>query len=125
MDMVRKEQYENAMRAVKAHRIREAFELYVSLFLPSCHRTKEFVSFYRTQMASYLILKKSCRLALSEGDMVSDLIEMVYDDTVRAIENSEIPLSPDGRMNILSSVEIVFPCQMDTGISESRKCVAK
>lgn len=125
MDMVRKEQYENAMRAVKAHRIREAFELYVSLFLPSCHRTKEFVSFYRTQMASYLILKKSYRLALSEGDMVSDLIEMVYDDTVRAIENSEIPLSPDGRMNILSSVEIVFPCQMDTGISESRKCVAK
>ena len=125
MDVMRKEKYENAIRAVKAHRIREAFELYVSLFLPSCHRTKEFVSFYRTQMASYLILKKNYRLALSEGDMVSDLIEMVYDETVTAIEKSDIPVSADGRMNILSSVEIVFPCQMDTGITSSRKCVAK
>lgn len=125
MDRVRKEKYENAVTAVKAHRIREAFELYVSLFLPKGMRSREFLSFYRLQMASYLVLKKSVLLSIPEGDMVSDLIETVYDETVKAIEKSEIPVSPDGRMNILESVEIVFPCQKDTEERRNRRCVAE
>lgn len=125
MDRIRKEKYENAVTAVKAHRIREAFELYVSLFLPKGMRSREFLSFYRLQMASYLVLKKSVMLSIPEGDMVTDLIETVYDETVKAIEKSEIPVSPDGRMNILESVEIVFPCQKDTEVRQNRKCVAE
>lgn len=121
----RREKCENASRLIRAHRIREAFDLYISLFMPHCHKTKEFLSFYRFQMASYLALKKNCFLALSEGDMVSDLIEMVYDETVKSIEESEIPLTPSGRMNILESVEIIFPCQMDTDNAVECKSVAK
>ncbi len=125
MDRIRKEKYESAVMAVKAHRIREAFELYVSLFLPEGMRSSEFLAFYRLQMASYLVLKKSVLLSIAEGDMVSDLIETVYDETVKAIEKSDIPVSPDGRMNILESVEIVFPCQRDTEERRKRRCVAE
>lgn len=125
MDRKRKEKYENAVTAVKAHRIKEAFELYVSLFLPKEMRSREFLAFYRLQMASYLVLKKSVFLSIAEGDMVSDLIESVYDETVKAIDNSDIPVSSDGRMNILQSVEIVFPCQKDTEKGRKRRCVSE
>lgn len=121
----RREKYEDAIRAVKAHRMSEAFEIYVSLFLPRCHRTKEFLSFFRFQMASYLVVKRSFLVALSEGDMIADLIGMAYDEALENIERSEIPVTGEGRMNILESVEIVFPCQMDTEISKERKSVAK
>ncbi len=125
MDRNRKEKYENAVTAVKAHRIREAFELYVSLFLPKGMRSREFLAFYRFQMASYLSLKKSVLLSIAEGDMVSDLIETVYEETVKAIDESQIPVSPAGRMNILESVEIIFPCQKDTEVRRHRRCVAE
>ncbi len=125
MERTRKEKIETAVNAAKRHRIREAFELYVSLFLPKEGRSREFVSFYRFQMASYLVLKKNVVLSLAEGDMVSDLIETVYDETVRAMDESDIPISMDGRMNILESVEIVFPCQMDTERAEKKRCVAE
>lgn len=109
MDSTRISRYRDALRAARSHRLREAFELYVSLFLPSSPRTKEFTAFYRYQMATYLTEKKNYLMSIPEGDMVSSLIEMVYDEAVEAIESSDIPVSRSGRLNILESVEIVFP----------------
>ncbi len=119
MDNARTQRYRDAVSAARSHRLKEAFELYVSLFFPSCHRTKEFTAFYRYQMATYLTEKKNYLLSLCEGDMVSSLIGMVYDETVDAIEHSDIPVSDSGRMNILESVEIVFPV-MDKKSSVSK-----
>ncbi len=117
--------YISALKAVKANRLKEAFELYCSVFTPLGRKTKEFLSFYRYQLASYLVEKSSYQLGLGEGDMVSDLIESVYDETVRDIEESDIPVSQDGRINILESVEIIFPCQKETERREKKHCVAK
>lgn len=114
MEKRRLNMYRDAVEAVKAHRFKDAFELYCSLFLPLTHKTTEFRCFYRYQLATYLTEKKNYSLSLPEGDMVSDLIEMVYDETICAVENSDIPISDDGRINILESIEITFPCQKET-----------
>ena len=119
MDNARIKRYRDAVSAARSHRLKEAFELYVSLFFPSCHKTKEFTAFYRYQMATYLTEKKNYLLSLCEGDMVSSLIGMVYDETVEQIENSDIPVSDSGRINILESVEIAFP------VSRKSKAVSK
>ncbi len=125
MENGRRDVYVSALKAVKANRLKEAFELYCSIFTPLGHKTKEFLAFYRYQLATYLVEKRNYQLGLGEGDMVSDLIESVYDETVKDIEDSEIPISRDGRINILESVEIVFPCQNETERSEKKSCVAK
>lgn len=57
--------------------------------------------------------------------MISDLIGMTYDEVVDSIENSDIPVTYSGRINILESVEIPFPCQKETKADEPGKCVAK
>ena len=117
--------YIDAMEAVKAHRLKDAFELYCSIFLPIGQRSIEFLSFFRYQLSTYLAKKNNYSLSLPEGDMVSDLIEMVYDETIDNIEESQIPISDDGRINILESVEIVFPCQKETHRDKKVLLVAK
>lgn len=125
MEKGRKDKYMNAIKAVKANRLSDAFELYCSLFFPMGHSGLEFILFYRYQLASYLAKKSTYTLALPEGDMVSDLIEMTYDEVVQEMDNSDIPISHDGRINILESVNIVFPCQNDTSLKKTHSCVSK
>ena len=125
MENGRMSKYINALEAVKAHRFKDAFELYCSLFLPLGKRSREFLAFYRYQLSCYLSEKKSYCLGLGEGDMISDLIGMTYDEVVDSIENSDIPVTYSGRINILESVEIPFPCQKETKVDEPGKCVAK
>lgn len=125
MDNGRKDKYENAIAAVKANRLKDAFELYCSLFFPLGHKGMEFLLFYRYQLATYLSKKRTYTLALPEGDMVSDLIEMTYDEVVEEMDNSDIPISEVGRINILEGVDIVFPCQNDTTSTNKLKRVAK
>ncbi len=117
--------YKDALKAVEAHRLKDAFEIYCSLFLPLGKRSIEFLSFFRYQLSTYLAEKNNYSLSLPEGDMVSDLIEMVYDETIDNIEESQIPISDDGRINILESVEIVFPCQKETHKDKKALLVAK
>lgn len=125
MEKGRKDKYLSAIEAVKANRLKDAFELYCSLFFPLGHPGLEFLSFYRYQLATYLSRKSTYTLALPEGDMVSDLIGMTYDEVVDEMDHSDIPISNVGRINILESVKIVFPCQNDTDLRKRAKSVAK
>ena len=116
MDLGRIERYKKALECVRHHQLRDAFELYYSVFLPQRMKsTVEFNTFYRYQLSSYLEKKRNYILALAEGDMVSDLIEMTYSSVISDIEKSDIKISYKGRINILESVEIIFPCHCATG----------
>ena len=98
----------------------EIFEGYASVFLPrlgsKCPKCEEFRAFFRYQLASYLALKPGYSLALPEGDMVSDLILETYEEFEEDVEESQIPVSQEGRVNMLLNIKIHFPCQNDTDI---------
>ena len=95
----------------------DLFDSYVSIFLPrlgmKCPRSDEFRAFFRYQLATYLSLKKNYTLALPEGDMVSDLILDTYEEFEEDVSSSQIPLSNEGRVNMLLEIKIQFPCQND------------
>ena len=46
--------------------------------------------------------------------MVSDLILSSYEEIEKSIDDSEIPISREGRVNILLSAKIIFPWHNDT-----------
>ena len=79
-----------------------------------CPRSDEFRAFFRYQLAQYLAEKPNYRLSRPEGDMVSDLILSSYEEIEKSIDDSEIPISREGRVNILLSAKIIFPWHNDT-----------
>ena len=97
--------------------LKDIFESYASIFLPrlgtKCPKCEEFRAFFRYQLATYLSLKKNYTLALPEGDMVSDLILDTYEEFEEDVSSSQIPLSNEGRVNMLLEIKIQFPCQND------------
>ena len=97
--------------------LKDIFDRYASVFLPrlgnKCPRCEEFKAFFRYQLATYLSLKKNYTLALPEGDMVSDLILDTYEEFEEDVSSSQIPLSNEGRVNMLLEIKIQFPCQND------------
>ena len=97
--------------------LKDIFDSYASIFLPrlgnKCPRCEEFKAFFRYQLATYLSLKKNYTLALPEGDMVSDLILDTYEEFEEDVESSMIPISNEGRVNMLLDIRIQFPCQND------------
>ena len=98
--------------------LKDIFEGYASIFLPrlgnKCPKCEEFRAFFRYQLATYLSLKKNYTLALPEGDMVSDLILDTYEEFEEDVYSSQIPLSNEGRVNMLLEIKIQFPCQNDS-----------
>ena len=96
----------------------DLFDSYVSIFLPrlgmKCPRSDEFRAFFRYQLAKYLAEKPNYYLSRPEGDMVSDLILSSYEEIEKSIDDSEIPISREGRVNILLSTKIIFPWHNDT-----------
>ena len=98
--------------------LQELFEHYASIFLPrlgsKCPGGEEFRAFFRYQLASYLALKRAYTLALPEGDMVSDLILETYEEFEEDVDESDIPISNEGRVNMLLNIKIQFPCQNDS-----------
>ena len=98
--------------------LQDIFESYASIFLPrlgnKCPKCEEFRAFFRYQLATYLSLKKNYTLALPEGDMVSDLILDTYEEFEEDVSSSQIPLSNEGRVNMLLEIKIQFPCQNDS-----------
>ena len=107
--------YKKAIEEARLRHIGKAFVLYMDTFLPrlcSSHATeKEFKCFYRWQLAQYLYGKKNYMVALAEGDMISDLILDAYKDFLDEIGMSRFKITPEGRINLLSSVKIVFPIE--------------
>ena len=97
--------------------LKDIFESYASIFLPrlgnKCPKCEEFRAFFRDQLATYLSLRKNYTLALPEGDMVSDLILDTYEEFEEDVSSSQIPLSNEGRVNMLLEIKIQFPCQND------------
>ena len=98
--------------------LKDIFESYASIFLPrlgnKCPKCEEFRAFFCYQLATYLSLKKNYTLALPEGDMVSDLILDTYEEFEEDVSSSQIPLSNEGRVNMLLEIKIQFPCQNDS-----------
>ena len=96
----------------------DLFDSYVSIFMPrlgmKCPRSDEFRAFFRYQLAQYLAEKPNYHLSRPEGDMVSDLILSSYEEIEKSIDDSEIPISREGRVNILLSAKIIFPWHNDT-----------
>lgn len=97
--------------------LKDIFDRYASIFLPrlgnKCPKCEEFRAFFRYQLATYLSMKKNYTLALPEGDMVSDLILDTYEEFEEDLSSSQIPLSNEGRVNMLLEIRIQFPCQND------------
>lgn len=110
--------YKEAVECSRQMRLKDAFEDYCKVFFtrlnPSCCINREFQQFFRFQLANYLAEKNNYFLGIPEGDMVSDLIQMTYDEFLEEIESSQIPVSRQGRLNMLSHIHIVFPCQFET-----------
>ena len=98
--------------------LKDIFEGYASIFLPrlgnKCPKCEEFRAFFRYQLAKYLAEKPNYYLSRPEGDMVSDLILSSYEEIEKSIDDSEIPISREGRVNILLSAKIIFPWHNDT-----------
>lgn len=105
--------YKKAIEEASLRHIGKAFSLYVDAFLPRLHSSlcfeREFKCFYRWQLARYLYRKKNYIVALPEGDMISDLILDAYEDFLQEIDMSRFKITPEGRVNLLSSIDIVFP----------------
>ena len=97
--------------------LKDIFDRYASIFLPrlgnKCPKCEEFRAFFRYQLATYLSMKKNYTLALPEGDMVSDLILDTYEEFEEDLSSSQIPISNEGRVNMLLEIRIQFPCQND------------
>ncbi len=105
--------YKKAIEEAKLKHFSKAFALYVETFLPrlctkhSCE--SEFKNFYQRQFALYFNGKKNHIVALSEGDMISDLILDAYDSFLEEIMLSPFKITKSGRTNLLSAVEVFFP----------------
>lgn len=126
MENGRVDRCKEAIECISHNKLKDAFEIYCSLFFPkSLEKSSEFKAFFRFQLAQYLCQKPNYTLALCEGDMISDLIEMTYADITKEIEDSDIKVSQSGRINILESIEIVFPCQSETKINSLKLCASK
>ena len=97
--------------------LKDIFDRYASIFLPrlgnKCPKCEEFRAFFRYQLATYLSMKKNYTLALPEGDMVSDLILDTYEEFEEDLSSSQIPVSNEGRVNMLLDIRIQFPCHND------------
>ena len=85
----------------------------------------DFILFYRRQMENYFNIKKNLFISLPEGDMVTDLIRMTYDDFMQDWSESPFKKSKKGRERLLSSIKIIFPVQNDTLLDDERVAVSK
>ncbi|MCY1152151.1 MAG: hypothetical protein PQJ49_07170 [Sphaerochaetaceae bacterium] len=69
----------------------------------------DFLEFFKIQFIIYLLGKKKIKVALSEGDMVYDLIEDSFRQLKEEIESSPFAILDKNRRSFYKSVEIDFP----------------
>lgn len=120
--------FKEAKREIREGRRKDAVSSFIKAFYLRCTDDSfidlRFTCFFRYQFAKYLALKKSLRLSLPEGDMVSDLIHSVYDDFMVSLNDSPFAVSNEGIDRLLSTIEICFPCQDDTENEDERNPVS-
>lgn len=69
----------------------------------------EFLEFFKIQFIIYLLGKKKIKIALSEGDMIFDLIEDSFNEIKEEIEDSPFAILDENRRSFYKTVEIDFP----------------
>lgn len=69
----------------------------------------EFLEFFKIQFIIYLLGKRRMKIALSEGDMIFDLIEEAFNEVSSEIENSPFTIKNENKQSFYKTVEIDFP----------------
>ena len=72
----------------------------------------EFLEFFKIQFIIYLLGKKRIKVALSEGDMIFDLIEDTFKELKKDIEDSPFMIQKENMRSFYKNVEIDFPWMM-------------
>lgn len=72
----------------------------------------EFLEFFKIQFIIYLLGKKRIKIALSEGDMIFDLIEDTFKELKKDIEDSPFMIHKENMRSFYKNVEIDFPWMM-------------
>ncbi|MGD1816768.1 MAG: hypothetical protein ACPKNR_07040 [Pleomorphochaeta sp.] len=72
----------------------------------------EFLEFFKIQFIIYLLGKKRIKVALSEGDMIFDLIEDTFKELKKDIEDSPFIIQKENMRSFYKNVEIDFPWMM-------------
>lgn len=72
----------------------------------------DFLEFFKIQFIIYLLGKKKIKVALSEGDMIFDLIEDTFKHIKAEIENSPFKILDENKRSFYKTVEIDFPWMM-------------
>ena len=110
--------YKKALQEIKERDFENAFNTYVNAFLSRLNsrriKEREFIAFYRYQLAEYLCNKMNFYIALPEGDMISDLILSEYDEFIDEVSNSIFPFSRENMYRLLEEMKIIFPCHFKT-----------
>ena len=130
--------FDKASEMLKCGDIVSAFDTYCDAFLSRISEnvpSLDFYFFYRSQLLKYLKEKKSLKISLSEGDMISDLIYSYYLEFLESIKTNPFVLesiktnpfvkNAKGRFRLLMSVKIIFPDQNDTCLDDFPKIVSK
>jgi len=69
----------------------------------------EFLEFFKIQFIVYLLGKKKIKVALSEGDMIFDLIEDTFKNIEEDLKESPFKIKDENRRTFYKTVEIDFP----------------
>lgn len=120
--------FDKASEMLKCGDIVSAFDTYCDAFLSRISEnvpSLDFYFFYRSQLLKYLKEKKSLKISLSEGDMISDLIYSYYLEFLESIKTNPFVKNAKGRFRLLMSVKIIFPDQNDTCLDDFPKIVSK
>ena len=70
---------------------------------------KQFIDFFKVQFTIYQLGKKRISVALCEGDMVYDLIQMEWERIQRELEESPFEIDERGLHDWYKNIEIDFP----------------
>ncbi len=72
----------------------------------------DFLEFFKIQFIIYLLGKKKIKVALSEGDMIFDLIEETFIQLSKEMRESPFLIKNENKFNFYQTIEIDFPWMM-------------
>lgn len=115
-DLIGLQYYERAKDAIYLNDRKRAVELFSNAFyLRSTSDDEldiEYHDFFVYQFSTYLVGKKRIKVSLPEGDMISDLIRVAYDEFQEQILDSPFNIGEENLWNLLTNVKIDFPFQI-------------
>jgi len=79
---------------------------------------EQFIDFFKVQFTIYQLGKKNIRVALSEGDMIFDLIQMEWERIQAELEASLFEIDERGLHDWYKNIEIDFPWMCNSTMFE-------